>query len=70
MLNGRIKMTPEQLDEYLESFGEKVSMRSKSHGRMVPVSKLREYIKTAIKIAEDRIRSEPTTKPIEQDGLF
>jgi len=70
MLDGRIKMTPEQLDEYLGAFGENVSMRSKSGGKMIPVDKLREYIKTAIKIAEDRLRSGSTTKPVEQDGLF
>jgi len=51
-------MTPEQLDEYLVSFGDNVSMRSKSGGKMVPVAKLREYINKAIETAEQRIRCE------------
>ena len=51
-------MTPEQLDDYLVSFGEKVSMRSKNGGKMVSVDKLREYIKKAIETSEQRIRCE------------
>jgi len=54
---GDMKMTPESLDEYLVSFGDNVSMRSKSGGKMVPVVKLREYVKAAIKTAEDRIKN-------------
>ena len=51
-------MTPEQLDEYLVSFGEQVSMRSKNGGKMIPAVKLREYIKKAIETSEQRIRCE------------
>ena len=58
-------MTPEKLDEYLVLFGDKVSMRSKSSGKMVPVAKLREYISQAIKIAEERV-----LKTKELHGLF
>ena len=50
-------MTPEQLDDYLVSFGENVSMRSKSGGKMIPVAKLREYISKAIETAEHRIKN-------------
>lgn len=57
-------MTPEKLDEYLAKFGETVSMRSKSSGKMVPVSRLREYIKSAIKTAEDRISEKKCNKDI------
>jgi len=47
-------MTPESLDEYLAAFGEKVCMKAESGGKMVPVFRLREYVKTAIEIAVNR----------------
>jgi len=47
-------LTPEELDKYLQAFGQNVSMRSKSGSKMIPVAKLREYVKRAINIAEER----------------
>jgi len=44
-------MTPESLDQYLAAFGERACMKSKTGGKMVPVERLREYVRQAIAIA-------------------
>lgn len=47
-------MTPETLDEWLQDFGENVSMRTKNGSKKCPVNQLRKYIKQAIDVAVQR----------------
>ena len=47
-------MTPEELDQYLQDFGENVNMRTKNGSKMVPVDNLRRAIREAIAIAVER----------------
>jgi hypothetical protein len=55
-------MTPETLDEWLQKFGDNVSMRTKNGGKQCPVDNLRKYIKQAIEVAVQRDREGKTNE--------
>ena len=57
-------MTPEQLDEYLQEFGESVSMRTKSGSKMVAVDSLRRSIRQAIEVAVERSTKTPKIEEV------